>query len=50
MNTLYTCEDCYKKPAIVKVSGVFTCYECWSLWFRNLKVSKLNTSQNKESI
>ena len=30
MRSLYTCEDCYERPAVVKVSGAFTCYECWA--------------------
>ncbi len=30
MQSLYTCEDCYERPAVVKVSGSFTCYECWA--------------------
>ena len=30
MQSLYDCETCYSRPAVVKVSGAFTCYECWA--------------------
>ena len=30
MRSLYDCEACYERPAVVKVSGAFTCYECWA--------------------
>ena len=30
MRSLYDCETCYNRPAVVKVSGCFTCYECWA--------------------
>jgi hypothetical protein len=30
MQSLYDCETCYARPAVVKVSGSFTCYECWA--------------------
>ena len=30
MQSLYDCETCYARSAVVKVSGAFTCYECWA--------------------
>ena len=30
MRSLYDCETCYARSAVVKVSGAFTCYECWA--------------------
>ena len=30
MRSLYDCETCYNRSAVVKVSGTFTCYECWA--------------------